>query len=94
VLQSNWYYGADFGESVAYAQAYRDLDARAYDQVPTASNWTTPESIARTVRFCREHVAPERLLGFLQTVWKPTIEETRPLHMQALDLAGKALGDL
>ena len=94
VLQSNWYYGGDFGEDVASAQAYRRLEARGYDQVPTASNWTTPESIASTVRFCREHIASDRLLGFLQTVWKPTIEACRDLHMEALDLAAEALGGL
>ena len=94
VLQSNWYYGSDFGGHVVPAQAYRDLAAHCYDQVPTASNWMTPESIGRTVEFCQQHIASERLLGFLQTVWKPTIGETRELHMQALDLAGAALADL
>ena len=94
VLQSNWYYGGDFGEGVVPAKAYRDLAAHSYDQVPTASTWTTSESIARTVEFCQTHIQPERLLGFLQTVWKPTIEETCEIHMRALDLAGAALASL
>jgi len=93
VLQSNWYYGDDFGESVLAAQAYRDLEAHGYDQVPTASTWTSMRSFESTVGFCRQHIAPERLLGFLQTVWKPTIEETRDLHMKALEAAGRALAD-
>jgi len=91
VLQSNWYYGAEFGEEVKYAKAYLGLEAHGYDQVPTGSNWTTPENMERTVAYCREHIAPERLLGFLQTVWRPTLEECRDQHMQALDLAGRAM---
>ncbi|NLF01908.1 MAG: Tat pathway signal protein [Anaerolineales bacterium] len=94
VLQSNWYYGTEFGADVHYAQAYVDLEAHGYDQVPTGSNWSTPENMARTVAFCREHIAPERLLGFMQTSWKPTLEVCRARHMEALELAGAALADL
>jgi hypothetical protein len=95
VLQSNWYYGAEFGDAVSAenaprVQAYRDLEAHQYDQVPTGSSWTTPENIGRTVRFCREHIAPERLRGFLQTVWKPTLEECRERHMQAIALVSQS----
>jgi hypothetical protein len=89
VLQSNWYYGAEFGTEIDRARAYLDLEAHHYDQVPTGSNWTTPENFGRTVRFCRQHLAPERLLGFLQTVWKPTLEECRERHMQAIELVGQ-----
>lgn len=94
VLQSNWYYGSDFGDGITAPQAYRGLEDHGYDQVPTASTWTTPESIQKTVAFCQQQIAPERLLGFLQTVWKPTIDETLELHMQALELAGAALGEI
>jgi hypothetical protein len=94
VLQSNWYYSSDFGDGVVPAQAYRDLDSHSYDQVPTASTWTTCESVARTVEFCLANIAPRRLHGFLQTVWKPTLEETLDLHMEALELAGRAFAAL
>lgn len=95
VLQSNWYYGAEFGAEIdaprsVGPRAYLDLEAHQYDQAPTGSNWTTPENFGRTVSYCREHVAPARLLGFLQTVWKPTLEECRERHMQAIALAGQA----
>jgi hypothetical protein len=90
VLQSNWYYGAEFGEEVARSKAYLDLEAHGYDQIPTGSNWSADENIARTVAYCSEHISPERLLGFLQTVWRPTLEACREKHMQALDLLGEA----
>lgn len=73
VLQSNWYYGQTFSPENRYVKAYLDLEEHGYDQIPTGSNWTTPDNFEGTVRFCREHIAPERLIGFLQTVWHPTL---------------------
>jgi hypothetical protein len=91
VLQSNWYYGLDFGPEVNYSQAYVDLEKHGYDQIPTGSNWSAAENLARTVTFCRDQIAAERLFGFMQTVWKPTLPSCRERHMQALDLVGHAI---
>jgi len=91
VLQSNWYYGNEFNEAINYVKAYLDLEAHGYDQVPTGSNWSHPENFQATVEYCRKHIAPERLKGFCQTPWKPTLEVERERHMQAIELAGKAL---
>ncbi len=90
VLQSNWYYGAEFNEQINYVKAYLDLEAHGYDQVPTGSTWSCVENFPRTVAYCREHIVPERLLGFLQTVWKPTLEATRERHVQAIELAAQS----
>ena len=96
VLQSNWYYRPAFddaeGEDANRVRAYRELEAHGFDQVPTGSNWTTPDNFGRTVAYCRQHIAPQRLLGYLQTVWKPTLEECRERHMQAIQLVGQARG--
>ena len=92
VLQSNWYYGADFGPDVGYANAYLELEARGYDQVPTGSNWSDAGNMQGTVGFCRAHIAPERLLGFLQTVWRPTLASCRDRHLDAIARAGQAFG--
>ncbi len=90
VLQSNWYYGSSFGQKVAAARAYRDIEEHGYDQMPTGSNWSCPENFQRTVTFARQHIAPERLFGFLQTVWRPTLSECRDRHFGAIDLLAKA----
>jgi hypothetical protein len=90
VLQSNWYYGAEFGAEIAHCKPYLDLEARGYDQIPTGSNWSTAENMAATVAYCAKRIAPERLFGFLQTVWRPTLEACREQHMQALDLLEEA----
>ena len=85
VLQSNWYYGVDFTESRP-ASAYREPEAYAYDQLPTGSNWSSVENLGRTVIFARQHISSQRLYGFLQTVWKPTLEVCRERHMDALEI--------
>ncbi|MEW6749443.1 MAG: Tat pathway signal protein [Candidatus Latescibacterota bacterium] len=96
VLQSNWYYYEGFSTSprrnrrAVRVRTYCELDAAGYEQVPAASNYVYPESFQHTVDFCRRHVAPERLLGFLQTVWRPTVEEWQQTHREAIAQVGRA----
>ncbi|MGQ9630483.1 MAG: Tat pathway signal protein [bacterium] len=93
VVQSNWYYGEVFSKRIGDVKAYLDLEAHGYDQIPTGSNWLNPENFGRTVSYCGKHIAPERLLGFLQTSWKPTLEACRQQHIQAIELAGRAIAN-
>jgi len=96
VLQSNWYYYESFSrdqrknERAVRVRTYLELDARGYDQVPAGSNYVDPENLHKTAVFCRRHIAPQRLLGFLQTVWKPTLEVCRQRHLEAIEQAGRA----
>jgi hypothetical protein len=97
VIQSNWYYGQDFGSDHMSAgaktavKAYTELDQHGYDQIPTGSNHMhNPKSIGNTVRFCKEHIDSSTLLGFLQTFWKPTIETYRKLILEGIQLTGEA----
>ena len=91
VLQSNWYYGTRFDPDVKEAAAYIDLEAHGFDQVPTLSNYKSPENIAGTVRFAREHIARERLKGFLIAPWRPTLEACRPRHEEAIAHLAKVI---
>ncbi len=91
VLQSNWYYGTEFRRGINYVKAYLDLDARGYEQVPTASNWSSAESFPNTVRYCVRRLAPERLLGFMQTPWVPTLRALRPRHVEAIEAVVKGM---
>ncbi len=94
VVQSNWYYGIKFDKEKEdrkrYVQAYTELEANGYDQIPTGSNWSYPENFAMTVEFCRQRISSEHLLGFLQTPWKPTLEQFRDHHLQAIEAVRKA----
>lgn len=98
VLQSNWYYGTEFhrypdgfgtaeNEQAVLKQikTYIELDDHGFDQIPTASNWSARENFRQTVEFCRKHLRPERLKGFLQTPWAATLEVFRQRHMEAIE---------
>lgn len=98
VLQSNWYYRADFDKKKTAVKAYLDLEKSGFDQIPTASNWgggdwhskDGQESIMNTVKFCSKNISDDHLLGFLQTIWSPTIEEKREKVLNSIDQVGAA----
>lgn len=97
VVQSNWYYGEDLtsarlSDAVKNTvNAYAALNLHGYDQIPTGgNNLHNPKSIGNTVKYCKEHIDDSRLLGFLQTFWKPTIETYRSLILDGIELTGKA----
>ena len=78
ILQSNWYYGSEFGydeghECSRAAAAFRALDELGFDQVPTGSNWECHQNMELLGRFCTENIAPERLKGFMTAPWVFTI---------------------
>jgi hypothetical protein len=96
VMQSNWYrdpvtgpaksvYGGKIDMTVDCVKSYVDLDKAGYDQMPTVGNWETPENIYGTFRFARKNLSKEHLKGFILTPWKPTLEETRAIHMDAIE---------
>jgi hypothetical protein len=90
VLQSNWYYGDDFNPELGYVKAYLDLEAHGFDQVPTGSNWSCDTNFGGTVEFAKKNIPRERLAGFLQTVWRPTLEEYRQKHLDAIEQLARA----
>ncbi len=90
VLQSNWYYDDDFGTGAPRAQAYVELEAHGFEQVPAGSTWTSEANMGLTVQSCKGAIAPERLKGFLQTVWRPTLEPFRAKHLRAIEVLGAA----
>src|SRR5688572_14652100 len=104
VLQSNWYrdpvrgdaksvYGGKFDMDVECVRTFVEVDKAGYDQLPTVSNWETPENIYGTIRFCREHLSKDHLKGFLLTPWRPTMEETRDRHMDAIEHFALAIAE-
>jgi hypothetical protein len=99
VLQSNWYYDRSFSKKIRYVQAYLDLEKHGYDQIPTGSNlagydWASPDNFERTVPWCAKHISPKRLVGFLQTTWRPTTARNRHAHMDAVERVTKGMAKL
>lgn len=96
VLQSNWYYGLselDLDKPQnrkEYGNAYLWLDKAGYDQVPTGSNWSTPESMAATVQFVKNMCAAKTVRGFLAAPWVKTLPQFEKLHEEQVDQVGAA----
>lgn len=91
VLQSNWYYGTEFRRDHPHVKPYADLDEAGFDQIPTGSNHSSPENFGMTVDYCAKNISRERLFGFLQTPWRPTLESFRTHHIEAIEEVQSAL---
>lgn len=89
VIQSNWYYGIDFDLNNEitgiYVNAYLELERANFKQIPTGSNHSYFENFEKTVEFCKKNISSENLIGFLQTVWRPTVKEWIDNHLKALE---------
>ena len=89
VVQSNWYYDTHFdwldGDARMWVKPYETLEQHGYDQIPTGSIWLKSENFCQTVKYCSGTVAPERLLGFLQTPWKMTTQRYKYIHLAAVE---------
>lgn len=94
ILQSNWYYEESLEPEddtcKNYVNGYKILEEYGYDQVPTGSNHSYPNNFGNTVKWSKEHIAPERLKGFFQTIWRPTTEDFRQRHMEGIEQIGAA----
>ena len=79
VLQSNWCYRSIVNPpneiQQTRVQTYLDLNEMGYDQVPTPSTWGIPTGLNEfeTLGWCRDHIDPELLKGFLTVPWNWTM---------------------
>ena len=79
IVQSNWYYGefANSEPDLTYYTLYDKLESAGFDQIPAGSSCGSMKNFPMTVDYCGSRIAPERLLGYMQTVWAPVMEETK-----------------
>lgn len=101
VVQNNWYYWSEFDIPAAGDDAemqrrrtildtFGKLDRLGYDQVPAGSTWGTPYNVEGLVPFCRRHIAPERLLGFMTAPWCTTEEKNGEALLESCDQLERA----
>lgn len=92
VLQSNWYYASQFENfdnplHEKYVRLYDQLEAHGYDQIPTGSNHSNSVNFEKTVEYCSKIISPDRLKGFMQTTWRPTLAPCFERHSEAIERA-------
>ncbi|MGI6401316.1 MAG: hypothetical protein ACOX0A_04280 [Thermoguttaceae bacterium] len=93
IVMSNWYYATDFNpETIRPVQYYLDLREAGFDQIPTGSNWANDENFDLTVKFGKERLNDEKLLGYLLAPWKFTEPNSHDHNLRAIDqvVAAKA----
>ena len=105
VMQSNWHYfylqhmvrndkeinKLDWPEAWAGPLGFLELEAAKYDQIPCASNYKVPKNLEIIVKFCKEHVAHERIKGFMMAPWAGTYgEKNRAKLLEACSLVENA----
>ena len=97
VLQSNWYYGAEFDVSKMkesrrpYVQTYEDLDKAGFDQVPTGSNWSCDTNFADTVKFCDAKCHKELIKGYMMAPWTRTFDIHEAKSLEAIAQMGAVI---
>ena len=99
VLQSNWYYLADFAPSEKSAlypmvHAYDWLEAAGFDQIPCVSNcgdWNMLKTNTRkTVEYVKPIIAPERLKGMMTAPWATSSPPFMGWIKEAVDMLAEA----
>ncbi len=98
IVQSNWYYQDKFDDlNKVELATYIKLAKAGYYQIPCASyyqdnsyQYQSEKGIGLTVDFCKEHLWNDRLLGFLQTNWRPTMPKYKSDIIKSIDLMAKA----
>ena len=91
VIQSPWYNETKFNRGDPWVDQFHVLDENGYDQIPNGNNWSSPKNFEMLADYCRKHLNPSQLLGFIQSTWQPTLEVCRQTHMEAIEQAGRAI---
>lgn len=97
VLQSNWYYKTDFSDPDSNAvRTYLRLAKEGYDQIPCGGYFVDERpdnregSMMATVQFAANNFDNDRLLGFLHSSWRPTLDPYADEILKGVDFSGAA----
>ncbi len=84
-------YTADkYAYFMKFLRVFRLLNENGFDQIPSGSLWNCEENFTNLTEYCRRVIDREHLLGFMQTIWKPTLEAERTTLLRGIDLIGEA----
>ena len=79
-----------WGETVHGAVSFLELEKAGYDQLPCCSNWACDTCADALVGFCKNHIAPERLKGFMTAPWCATLPDKRDKLLAGIRQLGEA----
>jgi hypothetical protein len=96
VVPVNWYYFGEFGDGVSdmariRIQPFHVLEEHGFDQIPGGSVEYCRENIRLLAEYCKEHIAPERLLGFIQTTWASVEDKYKDKLLDGAITLGEAI---
>ena len=63
-----------------------DLDELGYKQIPAGGTYVCKENYPLLVEYCRRHICPANLLGFMMTTWKPVLRKYKRIQLEALEI--------
>ena len=94
VIPVNWYYFTDYGEDMEEWKRIRVapfniFEAHGFDQIPGGSVEYHKENMELLAKYCKEHISPEHLLGFIQTTWV----SLEPKYKEQLHVAAVTTGE-
>ncbi len=81
VIPVNWYYFVEYGENISEQMRIRVapfdiLEANGFDQMPAGSVEYHKENMDLLVKYCKEHISGDHLLGFIQTTWAAVLPDS------------------
>ncbi len=89
VVQCNWYYEPDFDNSnerhANWLTTFDRLNDHGFDQLPTGSVFCDVDNLLKLTKYCKEHIAPEHLLGMMQTSWEHISPDFMHVHQKVTD---------
>lgn len=96
VVPVNWYYFTEFGENLTEfaeirVKPFHIFEEHGYDQIPGGSVEYHKENMELLAKYCKEHIPPERLLGFIQTTWASVEEKYQDKLFDGATTLGDAI---
>lgn len=96
VVQCSWNYFTELEGDLDEYHACRvlpflKLEEAGFDQLPAGSNEYFADNLPALAVFCKKKIAPERLLGFIQTTWASVTPEWRDQLFSAADDVARAI---
>jgi hypothetical protein len=96
VIPVNWYYFTEFGEDMSEmarvrVEPFHILERHGFDQIPGGSVEYCKDNIEKLALYCKEHISPDRLLGFIQTTWASVEEKYKDKLFDGASTLGDAI---